>query len=358
MNCWTRTCWALSLGAITGFGGSIKAADNTSSPPFLQVYDLVRSNLVGASEEELNDAAVKGFVSLLEPRVKLVTSAGAGEKAGPSISKTAVYDGAYGYVRVREVDEDLPKDLADAWHRVAETNQLKGLVLDLRYADGQDMAAAAAAADGFLGGDKPLMDWGKGMVSSKPKTNYFPLPVTVLVNDKTRGAAEALAGVLRETDLALLIGTNTAGRVYAMKDFRLANGDQLRIAAAPVRRGDGKVFPTDGLKPDIAVPVSPEDEQAYFEDPYKVLPRMVAESGTEVETAGDGLAATNHPPRRRLNEAELVRLQKEGLSVEEAMQLPLTGNAEPPRKMIHDPALARGIDLLKGLAVMRQYRAP
>ena len=90
-----------------------------------------------------------------------------------------------------------------------------------------------------------------------------------MVNRETTGGAEAFAGILRQAQVGLLLGTNTAGKATIGKEFTLKNGQRLWVATSLVRLGSGQLFPTAGLQPDIQVEVSPEDEQAYFEDAYK-----------------------------------------------------------------------------------------
>lgn len=233
--------------------------------------------------------------------------------------------------------------------KLSATNQLKGLVLDLRYASGSDYAAAGKVADRFIGSEQPLLDWGKGVVSSTDKTNAFRAPVAVLVNQFTAGAAEALGGMLRHADVGLLIGTNTAGQASITRDFELSNGDVLRVAVSPVKLGGGEIV--ERLKPDILVNVSAEDERAYFVDAYKVLQTP----GTPTSTNIASLSVTNKP-RRRLNEAELVRMLREGENPDE--ELAGSGRrAEPAKPVVTDPALSRAIDLLKALAVVRHTRS-
>jgi C-terminal processing protease CtpA/Prc len=236
-------------------------------------------------------------------------------------------------------------------------NRIKGLVIDLRFAGGKDYAAAVAVANRFFGEEQPLVDWGEGWKKSTAKTNAILLPTAVLVNRKTTGAAEALAGMLRHREVGLLIGTNTAGEASMTREFALKTGHRLRLAVAPVKVADGRELPFSGIKADIQVEVSPEDELAWFEDAYKAPPKP---AGLAVAAANEaaGPGSTNREPRRRVNEAELVRRSREG-------QLP---DLEPPaanepsgttesRPVVHDPALARALDLLKGLAVVHQFRS-
>jgi hypothetical protein len=58
----------------------------------------------------------------------------------------------------------------------------------------------------------------------------------------------------------------------------------------------------------------------------------------------------------RLNEAELVREHREGLDRDLDMDAPVRP-VEPAKPAVNDPALARALDLVKGLALVRQSRS-
>ncbi|PYI82897.1 MAG: hypothetical protein DME26_16180 [Verrucomicrobia bacterium] len=358
----TRFRFKLFLTAALGILAAAppaRAAETNALPPFKEVYELLRAQLKSMKEEDLDRAAVQGLLSQLRSQVMLVTNVpstnAVTEKEG--LSSTALFDDAYAYLRVSRVTPTLAKEMADAYHRLGSSNRLKGLVLDLRFADGQDYAAAASAADWFFSTEKPLIDWGEGMLRSTAKTNAVPVPVVLLVNRQTSGAAEALAGILRQAEVGLLIGTNTAARASVFKDFSLPNGQRLRLAVLPIKMANGVPFPAGGLNADIRVAVSPEDEKIYFEDAYKVLPRIVrvADGSVTVPNVAN-LTVTNRPARRRINEAELVKMLRTGQSIEEEFTSVPLKEMEPPKPVVNDPVLARAIDLLKGLAVVQQFR--
>src|SRR6185503_10367081 len=238
---------------------------------FTEVYDLLRSHAGSLNEEELNRAAVEGLLTKLSSRAWLIDSskATAPETNVAPVSSTALFDENYGYVRVSRISNRLPEQFSSSLEKLSATNKIKGLVIDLRYATGNDYDAAVKVADKFFGSEQPLLDWGKGVAKSTDKTNVFRQPVAILVNQFTSGAAEALAAVLRQHDIGLLIGTNSAGQASITKDFPLQSGGVLRIAVAPVKAGDGEVV--ERLKPDIRVDVNPDEERIYFVDAYKVL---------------------------------------------------------------------------------------
>src|SRR5436309_198712 len=121
-------------------------ADATNeAPDFKEVYDLVRAHATGISEAELNRAAVKGLISALRPKVFLMTnSAESPPSDAPLVSKSNLFDGEIVYVRIAKVGDGLAKAVQEAYQKSGATNKEKGIVLDLRYAGGDDYAAAAA----------------------------------------------------------------------------------------------------------------------------------------------------------------------------------------------------------------------
>jgi hypothetical protein len=343
--------WRVFSRSLCGALAFCLAAETRAAEPprFQEVYEFIRTNAAGLSQAELNSAAVQGLLAKLNTRAWLVDGAepAAQDTNTVGVSATAIFDDSYGYIRISRVSEALPEQFEKALAQLS-TNKLKGLAIDLRFASGTNYAAAARVADRFLAGQQTLFEWSGGVAKSQEKTNAFRPPVTVLVNRFTAGAAEALAAVLRDTDVGLLIGTNTAGQASATKDFKLSTGQTLRIATLPLKLASGAEVLA--LKPDIQVEVSPEDERSYFVDAYRMLPKPG--QGTNAVAS---LSVTNKP-RRRLNEAELVRMSREGIDPDEESARPVPSGAGPVKPMISDPALARAIDLLKALAVVRHSR--
>jgi peptidase S41-like protein len=359
-----KPCWCALL--LLAAGPMMARADTKSDgPDYQEVYDLIRAHLAGVSDAELNRAAVQGLINSLSPKVSLAANDSAAPDASdaPLLSKVAVLDSGILYLRVARVAEGLDAAIDGAYQRVASTNRLEGLVLDLRYATGASYPAAAATVDLFVAKAQPLLNWGSGVVSSHEKTNAIRLPVAVLVNRATAGAAEALAAALRETGAALMLGGRTAGQAMIAQSFPLKNGGALRIATAPIALGDGSTMSLKGLEPDIGVAVSAEDERAYFADAFRVVRKSGdAVPGAAVTTNQAG--GTNGTRRVRFNEAELVRQHREGIEGEGgAPDRPMLFRSTPDRKtetevlQVRDPVLGRALDLLRGLAVVRQSRS-
>lgn len=337
------------LAVLFGLAGQVSTrAAATNSPDFQEVFDLVRQHASGLSAEELNRAAVQGLINALGSRVSLGTNtvaADAGDKK--PIAEAILFDGNIAYLRIARVTDGLAQAISSSCDRIKATNKISGIVLDVRYAGGSDYKAAADAADLFVGKSQPLLNWGSGVVSSHNKTDAISVPVAVLVNHQTASAAEAFAAMVREAGAGLILGSRTAGSAMVMEDFPLKNGEHLRIGSSPVTLGDGTALSAQGLKPDIDVTVSEDAERAFYADAFLVVSNK-SSSLTDTNQA----AATNQT-KVRFNEAELVREHKAGESPDE---MTAKRPPEPQAPVVSDPALARALDLLKGLAVVRESK--
>jgi hypothetical protein len=231
---------------------------------------------------------IRQFLSILTVLLALGGSLRA-DMVNGALVKSSLLENNVGYLRVSEVQTNLMDEINAAENALAATNKTVGTVLDLRFAGGDDLAAAKATADFFA---------------------QKKLPLAILVNGETRGAAAALATALRTARDGLLFGSTAAE-----------------------------------LKPDITVAVKAADEKKFLENPYAAA----AENGTNASAATNSNLATfiDHT-----SEADLVREKiKDGDEDEDSMP---TRPTEPQKPFIHDPVLARAVDLIKALAVVHQ----
>lgn len=178
------------------------------------------------------------FASLLGARGSLRA-----DTTNTALTKSAVLENDVVYLRVGNVGTNLAEEIQSARNEFAISNKTAGTVLDLRFAGGDDPAAAAATAKLFAGNKSPL---------------------AILVNDQTSGAATTLAANLHEERAGLIFGETTAE-----------------------------------VKPDIAVAAGTNDEKNYLENPY--APTATNEVTVSSDT-NDLMPFVDHT-----SEAQLVR---------------------------------------------------
>src|SRR6478672_8548768 len=86
---------------------ALNVGADSSPPQFREVYDLLRTNLTGVGERELNRAAVYGLVDQLSPKVTLVDDkdSHAADTNSPVALKATVFESAFGYLRLGQFGE-------------------------------------------------------------------------------------------------------------------------------------------------------------------------------------------------------------------------------------------------------------
>ncbi len=333
---------------------NIAAFAQTATDPDLKVFNealkLIHTHMIGLDKDgALDQKALQGLVDQLSPAVQLLNAES--EKEGntePStdgfLCKTHLYDSHFLALRLGKVTSETPQAFLSEFGKISQSTELKGIVLDLRNSVGEDYKSAAAIASSFIpSGQSPQVftinnqDYSASPVSAEGESKKISeLPYILLTNKKTSGAAEVLAAILRKTGKTLLIGSCTAGQTISFKDFKLSNGQLMRVAVDSVHFQDGSWMLPGGISPDVSVALSEADEQAYAEDPFTSRrPVYVNES----VVSSNGVAV-------RINEAELVKMQNNGVQTNSG-QTQKTEESLPP--IINDPVLARAIDILKTL---------
>jgi hypothetical protein len=290
-------------------------AATTNSPDFKEVYQLLLAHLPGATDDSLNQAAVSGLIAQLNGKAELVSDSGA-PATNITPVKVAILDQTVAYLRVSRITDDLAARITSAEQLLAASNKMAGTVVDLRFAAGDAYAAVPAAAD----------------LLAAPKT-----PLIFLVNGATSGAAEVLAATARDAG-ALIIGNPTAGLAMTMADYTLADGQRLRVATTPIKLHGADMVQ---LQPDILVKTGLDEERVLMEKPYG--PPIQRGNPADTNSFAQLLDHTT--------EADLVRQKRKDGDSDENPEPPAKTDAPPP--VLRDPALARAVDLVEGLAVVR-----
>ena len=96
---------------------------------------------------------------------------------------------------------------------------------------------------------------GKTRVEAKPGDGAIDLPVTLLVDNGTAGAAELFASALSGNGRATLVGEHTIGRAATQELVKLPDGSALWLSTARYLTPKDVVLHEKGLAPDVPVDV-------------------------------------------------------------------------------------------------------
>src|SRR4029450_1252876 len=96
---------------------------------------------------------------------------------------------------------------------------------------------------------------------SKPRPNF---PMVLLVNEGSASGAEIVAGALKDLRRAGLGGETTFGKGSVQNVLQLPDGSALRFTTAKYYTPGKQVIHGNGVTPNIAVPMTAEQEHALF----------------------------------------------------------------------------------------------
>jgi carboxyl-terminal processing protease len=165
----------------------------------------------------------------------------------------------------RSADE-MKQALSDA-----QSQGATAVVLDLRNNPGGLVNELVGVASQFLPEDTTvLLEQDRSGDRSPYKTRAggvaTSIPLVVLVNNNSASSAEILAGALKDTGRAKVIGEPTFGTATVLRTYDLDGGAQVRIGTTQWLTPKGEVVRGKGIQPDElvdlppgAVPLSPAD---------------------------------------------------------------------------------------------------
>ena len=318
---------------------------NSLGPADLQaVITLLKSNFTNPdaiTDTELNRATVQGLTIRLSQGVMLLPTRESAPLEAPSAFYSEILDGHIGYMRLGSLNNANLQAMDKSLGNFA-MKKVDALVVDLRASQAtNDFAMAAEFAKRFCPKGKTLFTLRKtaarqDRVFNSDRDPAFRGLIMVLVDGDTAGPAEALAGVLRFYDKALVMGQPTAGRAVEYTDLPLPSGKLLRVAVAEMILPEGRASFPDGIKPDLPVEMSLTEKRQIF--------RLSGEKGMG--------PFIYQPGRPHMNEAALLAGTNPEVEAAEAAQQ--RRGRSPEKPPAHDPVLQRALDLVTSLEIYQK----
>jgi carboxyl-terminal processing protease len=186
----------------------------------------------------------------------------------PPVSEKMVEDGI-GYVKVDAITKGKAQEIA-AKIKIAEKSGAKKLVLDLRNDSDGDEGEGVAVANLFL--NHGTITYLQGQRYPRQAFNADPakavttLPMAVLVNKGTAGAAEIVAAAILENARGDVVGDKTFGDGSVQKTIDLPDGGALILSIAKYYSPSGKAIQDAAVTPNVVIAdqddsVVPEDDE-------------------------------------------------------------------------------------------------
>ena len=221
----------------------------------------IRSALAGTPGSNVNVSVVRARRA--EPQKMVITR---DVVSVPPVSDKMLEEGI-GYVKVDALTKGKAQEIAGKI-KFLERSGAKKLVLDLRNASEGEESEGVATANLFL--NHGTITYLQGQKFPREAFNADPakavtsLPVAVLVNKGTAGAAEVVAAAILENARGDVVGDKTFGDGSVQKTIDLPDGGALILSVAKYYSPNGKAIQETAVTPNVLV--ADETDNAVSED--------------------------------------------------------------------------------------------
>ena len=181
-----------------------------------------------------------------------------------------------GSIKITSFSKQTNDQLKEALAK-SKQDKVKGFILDLRDNPGGLLDQSVKVASHFLYRNR-LVVYTQGRESTdhneyraQYKNSLHFMPVIILINEYSASAAEIVAGALRDSGKALIIGENSYGKGTVQTIFRTSDGSGLRLTTSKYYTPSGTDITAHGIIPEIRIiqdHISEEGSQA--EDKSKI----------------------------------------------------------------------------------------
>lgn len=236
----------------------------------------IRSLLAGTPGSTLNVAVVRARKA--EPQKVVITR----DIVNLPATSDKMLDESIGYVKVEALPKGRTQEIATRIKSL-EKSGAKKILIDLRNcAEGEESEGVSVAnlflnhgTITYLQGQK----YPREAFNADPAKAITALPVAVLVNRGTSGAAEIVAAAILENARGDVVGDKTFGDGSVQKTIDLPDGGALILSVAKYYSPSGKAIQDAAITPNVVVAdvaddvVSPDDEDGTAAPDQEAKPK-------------------------------------------------------------------------------------
>ena len=165
-----------------------------------------------------------------------------------------ILDGNIGYVMVYDFLGDAVEGFRTALDAFQAAN-VTGMIIDLRNNGGGLLDASVEMADMILpeGTVVSIRDKNGAEEAFTIDSEYYDVPMVVLVNGYSASASEILSGAISDTGEGTLVGTRTFGKGVVQSVIDFPDGSGLKVTTARYFTPSGECIHGVGIEPDVEI---------------------------------------------------------------------------------------------------------
>ena len=244
------------------------------------------------------------------------------------------------YLHVASFDQKVVESVKKA---IAEHNNTKGIILDLRNNPGGLLDQATGLVDMFV--DKGVI------VSQKGRSKYENVeykahkedtdtktPIVTLVNGGSASASEIVSGALQDFNRSVIVGEKTFGKGSVQIVIPVGQEEALKLTVARYYLPSGRTIQAKGVTPDIEVHLGKID---YDEDPLMLKEKDLKK---HLETE---LEKIEKDPKK-------LKVVENNTTSEENNETNVDKKRIKEKMLYNDAQLKSAVDILKALIITQK----
>ena len=168
-----------------------------------------------------------------------------------------------GYIKLTSFTQNAANEVKQAFLKLKENNDLKGMIIDLRGNGGGLLTEAVDITNIFVEKGQEVVST-KGKLQNRNATYRTTnpsvdssIPVAVLVDGQSASASEILSGSLQDLDRAVIIGQQTFGKGLVQNVIPISYNAQMKVTVAKYYIPSGRCIQ--------AIDYSHKDKAGHFE---------------------------------------------------------------------------------------------
>lgn len=183
----------------------------------------------------------------------------------PTVVYTMDEESQIATIQITEFDEVTLDQFVESLEQ-AQTDGMKGLILDLRDNPGGSLQTVVSIANYIL--PKGLVVYTEDRDGNRKEytcdgKNELEVPLVVLVNGNSASASEILAGAIKDYKKGTILGTTTFGKGIVQKIFPISDGSAVKLTISHYYTPSGADIHGVGIEPDEELEL---DTEAYLQD--------------------------------------------------------------------------------------------
>jgi len=182
-----------------------------------------------------------------------------------NVHGTELLESGVGYLRISQFGKRTGDEMETAIESLLGQG-MEALVIDLRNNPGGLLDVAVEVVEEFVPAGQ-LVVYTKGRHEAMSEEWYaqaegdpYDFPLVVLVNPGSASASEIVAGALKDSGRAKLVGAKTFGKGSVQSILPLGADTGLKLTTAKYYTPGGYVIHENGIEPDVVIDISTDDE--------------------------------------------------------------------------------------------------